>query len=407
MMRTAFVVVLASILASSAVWAAPPRKTRAVARPSRPSAPPPVRPVSPPPVAPRASEAEAVDLSKLDVPAAVPVASPVTARASAAPAWKAYFDLLLISRPGVQSLTFANIHSFLFLDLFSSGVYQLSFDVSSAWGSPNFFQFDYKVFPRLTLSLGKIWIPFDDMDPHHMFGGLVGVVQDLTFIQPDQQNFFLPTLWAELGVGVKYQVLDTQALNLVSHFYVVNGFQDGGVDPKGVLGANYPSFRGYGMQIRDNNDDKAIGGRLHATIGGKLGVGASIYTARWNDSTEPEAQRLMIFEADAQLRLATAILRAGATQMTVDLPTGSYQRGGYYGELGVSTRDRRWKVLGRQGSVQLDNRVNDPTDQSWVTGKILYKPDLIQWSISYSYDLLEREGKTGRQIASLRAVMEF
>lgn len=353
-----------------------------------------------PPVSKGAAPESVVDLAKLD---SQPQAKP---SAGSPLAWKAYFDLLLINRPSVTDLSFANVHSFLFLDLLPNPAYRLSFDVNSSRGGFNFFQLDYQATPALQLSLGKIWIPFDDLDPHHIFGGRVGA-SDSSFIQPGQTSFFLPDLWAELGVGLKWVPVDSPALLATVQAYVVNGFQDGGTDPV-TAGGSYPNFSGYGVTSRDNNRDKAVGGRLHALLGGKFGLGFSIYSGRWNDQGDADSRRILMLEADAQLRLSIAEIRAGGVQMETDLSsTSTYKRGGFYGELGITSRDNRWKLVIREGSVSLDNRVESVTDQTVVGGKLLYRPSFIQWSAEYSRDVQERPGKAGQSLAAIRAIIEI
>jgi hypothetical protein len=319
-------------------------------------------------------------------------------------AWKAYFDFWLINRPGVQDLTFANIHSFLFLDLVPSSKYRLAFDVSSAWGSPLFFQFDMELNPRFTLSVGKIFIPFDDLDPHNLFGGRTNV-SDPAFIQPGQTAFFLPNLWTDLGVAGKYVLVDKQNFRLVSTLYTVNGFGDGGRDPRQV-DSSYPSFRDTSVLARDNNRDKAIGGRLSTTIGGRFSLGGSYYQGRWNAQNETKSKMLRIIGVDSQIRLRMADIRIGAVQMTTDLQNTTFKRGGYYGEIGIPFAEK-WRFVARQGAVQLDNRVESITDMSLVGGRIVYRPDFVQWSIEWNRDIQDRPGKVGRTFAAARMLIEL
>lgn len=383
MQKRIFSMVALLLLLANLAWAAP-------GDPSRP------------PASPAVAAAPTVDLGKLDSGASARSAANVTGPLG----WKAYFDLLLLTRPGVAELTFVNLHSFLFLDLYPGSNFKLSFDVNSSRGGFNFVQFDYQATPSLMISAGKIWIPFDDMDPHNLFGGRVGVSDNL-FIQPGQTAFFLPDIWADLGLGVKYTMIDTHALRLVGNAYIVNGFGSGGTDPRST-GASYPSFGNIGITSYDKNRDKAVGGRLHALLGGRFGIGASFYSGRWNDQSEAEAKRVTMIGADAQLRLLSAEVRAGGIQMNSNLGNNtSFNRGGFYGELGISSKDNRWKVLIREGSVSLDNRIESTTDQTIVGGKVLYRPSFIQWSIEYSKDVQQRPGKVGMSLGMIRAVVEI
>ncbi len=345
--------------------------------------------------APRESAAETIDLSKLsDGPHA-------SHASSTEKAFKVYFDLALYSLSGVTTLTFANFHSFLFLDVLPDEKVQFSFDVSSARGSPTFYELDWQALPWLQLRLGKIWIPFDDLSPHNLFGGRVNV----STLAPPGTDPFLPDLWTDLGVGVKFDLIERRALKLVSHLYVVNGFQDGGQDPVNP-GNPYPSFAGTGTLATDNNQDKAIGGRVHALIAGKLGLGGSFFTGRWNDKGESESHRATIVGADVQLKLQIAQIRAGVAAMRVGIPGDAIRRGGFYGEFGVPMGEK-WKLLARGGSVQQDDRVLAVTDRTILGGSVIYRPSFVQLQAEYSRDVKERAGKVGEEFVALRTVIEL
>jgi hypothetical protein len=150
------------------------------------------------------------------------------------------------------------------------------------------------------------------------------------------RSVFLLDLWTDLGIGVRLDLVDRQELQLISHLYIVNGFQDGGENPDTSTGGSYPAFQGSTIVATDNNVDKAMGGRVQAKLGGgKLGIGGSIHSGRWNDATEAEAQRVLILGGEIQLRLKIASIRARAATMRVSLPSGSFNRGGFYSEFGV------------------------------------------------------------------------
>jgi hypothetical protein len=72
-----------------------------------------------------------------------------------------------------------------------------------------------------------------------------------------------------------------------------------------------------------------------------------------------------------------------------------FRRSGVYGEIGHRFGPRgSWKLLGRAGTLQLDDRViADVTDQTIVGATLLYRPSLIEFSLSASQDLKKVEAK--------------
>jgi hypothetical protein len=329
----------------------------------------------------------------------------------AIPGFKVYFDLDLISRPGVENLSFDNYHSFLFFELAPTADIQFSFDVNP---SPRYYELDYQVTQKLQLRAGKIWIPFDDMSPHNIFGGRVNVTR---LEAESNAPAFLPDLWTDLGVGFKYSLIDTSKFSLDVFGYVVNGFREGGRDPKGTS-AIYPSFADL-PTAADNNRDKALGGRVHMLVAGKVGLGVSYYTCRWNADTgtsaQYDSQRLSILGVDGQIRIRSTEFRVGLATMSVGLPTDEVaNRGGAYLELGQKFgSENTWKALVRAGLTQLDDRVLDNNaavslgDEEIVGGTLLWKPGLIQYSIEYNRDLEQSPAKKGYSYGAARIVMAF
>ena len=333
--------------------------------------------------------------------------------AGAMPDFKVYFDLDFIIRPGVENLSFDNYHSFLFFEILPTPDIQFSFDVSP---SPHYYELDYQVTPRLQLRAGKIWIPFDDMSPHNIFGGRVNVSR---LYAETGAPAFLPDLWTDLGVGFKYNIIDKPKFSMELYGYIVNGFRDGGKDPVNP-GSPYPSFADL-PTAADNNRDKALGGRLHMLIAQKVGLGISYYNCRWNSDTGPNATaypgslRLSIFGVDGQIRIKNTEFRAGVASMTMDLPVGGpANRGGAYVELGQKFgKENAWKLMGRAGTAQLDDRVTDTNgqvdlgDEEIVGATLLWKPSLIQYSVEYNRDLEISPAKTNYSYFAARIVMAF
>ena len=104
---------------------------------------------------------------------------------------------------------------------------------------PRFYELSWKVGKRNTLRLGKIWIPFDNTHPHQTFGGIMNTNE---FNETSQ---FMPDLWADMGIGLKFRLVDRPGLKMDADVYLVNGFGDAGAasDPLSDS-TTYPNFFG-------------------------------------------------------------------------------------------------------------------------------------------------------------------
>jgi hypothetical protein len=345
----------------------------------------------------------AVNLDDLDNSA--PVAS--NAPAKNLPILKAYFDLNLYVMPGGPAkgsgFTFDNFHSFILLDFIPSEDILFFTEVSS---SPNFFEINYRLAKDLHLRMGKIAIPFDDMDPHNMFGGRTNVSR-ITVGQS-----FLPDYFSDLGVGLRWKAINSSDFVLDTSVYAVNGFRSGGTDPVTPSNSLYPTFASTTTGA-DNNKDKAMGGRVHALMFSTLGLGVSYYTGRWTDEDVADL-RLNMLGVDSQIYLTnTTSLRAGIATMNVQLLSTSaanqdFLRNGSYVELSQKFGSRdQWNFLVRGGTLNLDDRVVDRNDKQIVGAKLLWKPDLLEWSIEHSEDTKRSIDKTYYRFTNLRVIASF
>lgn len=325
-----------------------------------------------------------------------------------APNLKVYFDLNLVLAPGAggtsrNDLSFRNYHALTFLEFLPDSKFQFSFDLPNLY----FYEMDYQLSPKLQFRAGRIWIPFDDMSPHNIFGGRINT-SALLFNANTQT--FLPTVWAELGVGAKFDILDSSAVSLVSHIYVVNGLDGSGLDPATNTSGNYPNFGS--VTTIDNNRNKALGGRLQAKFAsGKYGLGGSVYQGRWNNQDATTPHNLTILGLDGQARFGKTELRAGLASMSygIDADTQgltSVARGGWYGEAGQKFGAANdWKLLFRGGAIQADDRVIGPGDTMFVGGSLLKRFGPIELSLEHSQDLDDSPGKTNRSFTNLRLVV--
>jgi hypothetical protein len=310
--------------------------------------------------------------------------------------FKVYFDHALVRRPGVTEFSWDSYHSFLLAEIVPTPDVQFAFEVSTA---PKYFELDVQVTKKMQLRLGKIWIPFDDMAPHNIFGGRVNVSR----LAPGAA--FLPDLWTDLGAGVKFNLIDTRKFGLEAHLYTVNGFGAGGTDGfTGQSGEVYPKFSDLPIST-DNNKDKAFGGRIHMLMFRKFGLGASIYRGRWSSESRTARYATML-GVDSQLRLGRTEFRAGLATGAVQLDSRDFNRGGAYLELGQKLgRLQTWKVLARGGTIQLDDRVISSSDQRLVGGTLLWQPNMIQYSLEASKDLQVYSRKRSYSYMAFRVVI--
>lgn len=354
-----------------------------------------------------------VDLSELSSTPSGHRSSGVT------PKFKFFFDLAAVYRPGLNEtlnrradLTFTNYHTLTLVEMLPDAQLQFGFELSPA---PRYYEIAYQLTDRVQVRAGRIWIPFDDLSPHSIFGGRVNT-STLQHPGPGSGNQFLPDLWTDLGVAAKFKLTDTVKLSADAHFYMVNGFGKANSAPsfpEDDGGNLYPSFSSTGNS--DNNNDKAIGARIHGRfLGGMLGAGASLYRGRYTDQQDADAAVLM-GGVDTQLRIKNSEFRLGVANMSVDVPDADlaafrkFTRNGVYLEGGQRLGSKQdWRLLGRIGTVQLDSRLIDNISDQTIMGlTLLWRPGMVEYSAHFSRDFNENPLKTNRDYFSLRMVMAF
>lgn len=359
------------------------------------------------PKASKRKPAEAVNLDDLDAGPPLEVTSNYKRLHEAAPPsgvkLKGYFDLALTYRPGASPFSFDNFHSVFLLDFIPSPELQFGVGFAAPTFSPQYYEMTYEVAPRWHLRFGRIPIPFDLMSPHNTFGGFVNTSR----VRAPNQEAFLPDIWADLGAGVRWVAIDTPELRLEPQLYLVNGFQDGGIDPR-AESVSYPDFETI-PNAADNNDDKSIGGRVHAKFHGRWGAGLSFYTGRWSDSGEPSG-RIFMLGLDAQAKLTSRFeFRTGYAFMNVGLPLSasrqSFQRGGLYGE-GIYRLHEKLQGTLRGGIQQNDSGVADVNDRAVFGFKIdwFFNP-MFLFSFQYYRDFRAEPGKNNLDFAAIRAAL--
>jgi hypothetical protein len=331
------------------------------------------------------------------------------------PNFKFYFDFLLKSWKADpnSSFSFDSYHQRMLVEYTPSPDWMFQADISS-WQGPKYFEVDYMLSQSIQLRWGRIWIPFDDMSPHSIFGGRINTSE---FFQPNE-SAFLPDIWADMGIGLKFILADSAGMGYDFHLYVVNGFQSGGNSPvagesTAVPPVTYPNFSGTTGASTDNNNAKAFGARWHALFGHRFGIGVSGYRDTYTPKSDPEAKNITMLGLDAQLYPTnTTEIRAGFVSMKVGLAPpatkDSFTRGGSYIELGQKFgTDDRWKFLVRAGKSQNDNRVVDVSDKTLVGATLLKNFGNVEGQLTFYKDMNKVPAKTAYNYGAFRLVTAF
>lgn len=349
-------------------------------------------------------EEEVVDLSAEDSGTATTEASspsnmgPHGGATGTEPHFSVMFDLLMGYRPNKEGFSFLNFHPLLFFEIVPSSSFIFSFEVNP---NPRYYELDWIANKTVTLRVGRIWIPFDDMNPHNLFGGMVS-----TSRMQFGSTQYMPDIFADLGVGIKLGLVDSKALKLEGHFYVVNGFRASG-SPPGPTNPNFSATPDFTSS--DNNDNKSVGTRFHALISRVFGFGVSAYYGRWSDNKDT-INDLLILGGDVQLRFPKTEIRAGVSTMTVGYTGGrsGYNRNGNYVELQQKFGERdEWRLIGRFGTQDTNTTVVDDSDNTLLGGGIRWKPNFITLSLEHYQDLRKVPAKVAYGFSFLRMVVQL
>jgi hypothetical protein len=305
--------------------------------------------------------------------------------------------------PSPQFLNFNNIHADIFVDLFALPEVQFLFEVSP---TSRLYELDWKIHPEIELRVGRIWIPFDDMGPTRPYGGLISRSE----LAPSHIPTFLPDLWTDLGVAVRVILSQTETETSDVQLYLVNGFQDDGIDPFQQV-ASYPGFGPGSNSTTDNNNDKAIGARLRLILDRSISYGFSAYTGQYTGRNF-ESSRVSVFGIDSQVKLGdTWKVKGGYAVMLVGLISGSayanYVRGGAHFSILKQVNDN-FKVTLSGSAFQTDDRLVDASDRvlAGLTFSYLPQPNM-ELSGIFSRDFNKVLAKTQYNAIGLRYLMVF
>ncbi|MFH1809277.1 MAG: hypothetical protein ABIJ09_11070 [Pseudomonadota bacterium] len=266
--------------------------------------------------------------------------------------FKLYADLLVDYGVGQESFEFRPNHIVVILQMQILDNLLFATHISD---DPVFFELNWMITPRLTLKAGKLFIPFGTNEFHHIVGGRV-----------DELSQFLPETWSDYGVGLSYQLLDTDWFSADYDLYLVNGFQG---EDRPLIGAATTS---------DNNMAKGYGARLKLTVLNRVLVTGSLYHDVWS---RDQRNNLLFYSVGLELRpgliplpvVDRLRLRGEWARGEFKLPQRNYQQGvlrhayaraGFYGEALLPL----WEWVGvrlRGGRINPDNTVTDDGDL-WV-----------------------------------------
>lgn len=139
---------------------------------------------------------------------------------------------------------------------------------------------DYWFVPRAAVKVGAILTPFNRFDDFH------DPLMNYAITRPLSASVIGVSAWKDVGVDLHGYVNIGSDASVAVDLYTVNG-----------LGAG-ADLRGS-RQYRDNNEDKAFGGRLNVLVGDHLEVGGSAYHGAWDDAGDLD---LDLFGAHGILR---------------------------------------------------------------------------------------------------------
>jgi len=233
---------------------------------------------------------------------------------------------------GSPKNAFNNYHHFLFLSRKKQGE-RLSFSAEVI--DLSFYELGIELTDHLQLRVGKVFVPFGG-DPlfHHNYGGVSGVDQKL-----------VPFIWAEYGVVLEANLLQSRMTSIDNEFYSVAGISG---DESQVLKLNGAS----------NPGTIALGDRL------RIGTGAFAFSGSfyWNRYDVGQDLFLWGFDASAgygflpwpianRLAVKVGVIRSDIQSETL----GNYYHFGDYLQLDYRL-PQSFGLRYRSGMVSMENR---------------------------------------------------
>lgn len=286
-----------------------------------------------------------------------------TSGQSSATGFKLFVDVTALAKLGQFTLNIKPNHSYVIL--MAQVVDELSFQMHIS-DDPAFYELRWDPLPGLSITGGKLLVPFGTNEFHHLIGGRV-----------DEESRFLPETWGDFGLAVSHAPLDTEWLALDYTLYAVNGFQ-GTEEPTVAAGTGI-----------DNNYMKGLGGRLRLTALSDYVLTTSVYFDVWDAKLRYKA---LFYALGLEMKkgfvpvpvLDRLRLRGEWARGEIELPGRNLQMGligpyavartGFYAEAnaqiweGLSARVRTGRINGDNTTTEQDE------DDVWLA-----EPALVWW----------------------------
>jgi len=186
---------------------------------------------------------------------------------------------------------------------------------------------DYHVGESLNFRTGLILSPLGAFNLLHD-----SPLNDLT-ARPVVDRQLIPSTLSESGMGFFGQIYPGEASVASYELYLVNGFDEGIIETGDAPGDARLRIRGgRGSHKSDNNEDKAVTGRLGLSPRLGMDLGASLHSGAYDDDGE---RRLTLAALDAKLSHGPLELQGEYVTASVDVDRALYpeiadgQHGGY------------------------------------------------------------------------------
>jgi len=141
---------------------------------------------------------------------------------------------------------------------------------------------DYWMLPNVALKIGAFLTPFNRFDEFH------DPLANYVITRPQVSRELGVSAWKEVGADLHGFANLTPDLSVFFDLYTINGLGEG---------ANLRGSRQY----RDNNEDKAFGGRVSLLYGDMMELGGSVYQGDYDD-----AGKLNLTQAGGHLMVRTS-----------------------------------------------------------------------------------------------------
>ena len=234
------------------------------------------------------------------------------------------------------------------------------------------FKFDWNIFEeKLVVSAGKFYYPM----------GIERFVESVPYNKlidrPNPSIKIIPGTYSDVGILLYGAIPTFCNTRLKYEFAITNGLS--GPEGKGEQG------------LEDNNDDKAIGGRIGIEIFSGLEIGGSYSTGKYDDD---EKLRIDFIGADVTFQKCGFEIRSEVIRSNVERPKisgGSFDRFGYYFQASYRYSPEinylsYIEGVARFDSVDPNDLVTDENDADRIAFGLNYSP-LEHVKIKFEYEM--------------------